>query len=135
MNENNQIGCADDGEKIDDFKAKLDENEKDNGNDRGIEENVNQTAENTEKLIEANEIAENAHETVQRTEEELALEKQLNDVQKQLVSLASLPSTIQATLDAVTRQLAELLPTFQLIATPESEGATNGNGKPGESSN
>lgn len=52
---------------------------------------------------------------IQRSEEELALEQQLNDVQKQLVALASLPSTIQATLDAVTRQLAELLPTFQLI--------------------
>lgn len=53
-------------------------------------------------------------EEVPKTEEELALERQLADVQKQLQALSSLPSTIQSTLDAVTRQLAELLPTFKL---------------------
>lgn len=51
---------------------------------------------------------------VAKTDEELALEKQLADVQKQLAALSSLPSTIQSTLDAVTKQLAELLPTFKL---------------------
>lgn len=49
-----------------------------------------------------------------KTDEELALEKQLADVQKQLAALSTLPSTIQSTLDAVTKQLAELLPTFKL---------------------
>ncbi|KRG05977.1 uncharacterized protein Dmoj_GI12282, isoform K [Drosophila mojavensis] len=52
--------------------------------------------------------------TPAKTDEELALEKQLADVQKQLAALSSLPSTIQSTLDAVTKQLAELLPTFKL---------------------
>ncbi|XP_039229906.1 cell surface glycoprotein 1 isoform X5 [Drosophila yakuba] len=49
-----------------------------------------------------------------KSEEELALERQLADVQRQLAALSSLPSTIQSTLDAVTKQLAELLPTFKL---------------------
>ncbi|XP_070064745.1 histone acetyltransferase KAT6A isoform X4 [Drosophila virilis] len=52
--------------------------------------------------------------TPPKTDEELALEKQLADVQKQLAALSTLPSTIQSTLDAVTKQLAELLPTFKL---------------------
>ncbi|XP_036335876.1 titin-like [Rhagoletis pomonella] len=58
----------------------------------------------------------------EKTEEELALERQLADVQRQLAALSSLPSTIQATLDAVTKQLAALLPAFQLqtaIAEPQ----------------
>lgn len=50
----------------------------------------------------------------EKTEEELALERQLADVQKQLAALSSLPSTIQTTLDSVTKQLADLLPTFKL---------------------
>ncbi|XP_011183650.2 microtubule-associated serine/threonine-protein kinase 2 isoform X2 [Zeugodacus cucurbitae] len=50
----------------------------------------------------------------EKTEEELALERQLADVQRQLAALSSLPSTIQSTLDAVTKQLATLLPAFQL---------------------
>nr|XP_036671294.1 proteoglycan 4 isoform X5 [Drosophila suzukii] len=49
-----------------------------------------------------------------RSEEELALERQLADVQRQLAALSSLPSTIQSTLDAVTKQLAELVPTLKL---------------------
>ncbi|XP_070136027.1 fibrous sheath CABYR-binding protein isoform X4 [Drosophila bipectinata] len=52
--------------------------------------------------------------TPPKTEEEMALERQLADVQKQLAALSSLPSTIQSTLDAVTKQLADLLPTFKL---------------------
>ncbi|XP_036219867.2 uncharacterized protein Zasp67 isoform X2 [Bactrocera oleae] len=50
----------------------------------------------------------------EKSEEELALERQLADVQRQLAALSSLPSTIQSTLDAVTKQLATLLPAFQL---------------------
>lgn len=52
--------------------------------------------------------------TEPKTEEELALEKQLQEVQRQLLALSTLPSTIQATLDSVTKQLAELLPAFKL---------------------
>ncbi|XP_041564120.1 LIM domain-binding protein 3 isoform X2 [Drosophila elegans] len=52
--------------------------------------------------------------TPPKTDEELALERQLADVQRQLAALSSLPSTIQSTLDAVTKQLADLLPTFKL---------------------
>lgn len=61
----------------------------------------------------------------EKTEEELQLEQQLAHVQQQLLALANLPSTIQSTLDAVTKQLSELLPTFKLQtklvkeATPE----------------
>ncbi|TMW47395.1 hypothetical protein DOY81_007525 [Sarcophaga bullata] len=51
---------------------------------------------------------------IEKTEEELALERQLADVQKQLAALSNLPSTIQSTLDAVTKQLADILPTFKL---------------------
>lgn len=45
-----------------------------------------------------------------KSDEELLLEKQLIDVQKQLLALSTLPLTIQATLDAVTKQLAQLMP-------------------------
>lgn len=85
-------------------------------------------AENTEIQNELAEIVEKTNE-VQRSEEELALEQQLNDVQKQLVALASLPSTIQATLDAVTRQLSELLPTFQLINSEKPDNNNQNQGK------
>ncbi|XP_026833162.1 titin isoform X3 [Drosophila erecta] len=56
-----------------------------------------------------------------KSEEELALERQLADVQRQLAALSSLPSTIQSTLDAVTKQLAELLPTFKLQQQEKQE--------------
>lgn len=51
--------------------------------------------------------------TTTKTEEELLIEKQLSDVQKQLLALSTLPLTIQATLDAVTKQLAELMPALR----------------------
>ncbi|EDW37545.1 GL16327 [Drosophila persimilis] len=79
--------------------------------------------------------------TPPKTEEEQALERQLADVQKQLAALSTLPSTIQSTLDAVTKQLADLLPTFKLQQQPQSmpqideglgeEGEADGDGKPG----
>lgn len=62
----------------------------------------------------ATEVEPNEPQPQAKTDEELALEKQLADVQKQLAALSTLPSTIQSTLDAVTKQLAELLPTFKL---------------------
>ncbi|XP_034137137.1 LIM domain-binding protein 3 isoform X3 [Drosophila guanche] len=55
-----------------------------------------------------------------KTEEEQALERQLADVQKQLAALSTLPSTIQSTLDSVTKQLADLLPTFKLQQQPQA---------------
>lgn len=51
--------------------------------------------------------------TPPKTDEEILIEKQLAEVQRQLLALSSLPSTIQATLDAVTKQLAELMPTLK----------------------
>lgn len=50
----------------------------------------------------------------EKSEDQIALEKQLQEVQRQLLALSTLPSTIQATLDSVTKQLAELLPAFKL---------------------
>ncbi|XP_054733681.1 titin-like [Anastrepha obliqua] len=78
---------------------------------------VEQSAEESATTKTTNASAEpNVPELQQRekTEEELALERQLADVQRQLAALSSLPSTIQATLDSVTKQLATLLPAFQL---------------------
>lgn len=66
---------------------------------------------------------------VAKTDEELALEKQLADVQKQLAALSSLPSTIQSTLDAVTKQLAELLPTFKLQQQEKEKEQQQGQGE------
>ncbi|XP_065360513.1 uncharacterized protein Zasp67 [Calliphora vicina] len=68
-----------------------------------------------EPTVNINEADESKPEIViEKTEEELALERQLADVQKQLAALSSLPSTIQSTLDVVTKQLADILPTFKL---------------------
>lgn len=47
-----------------------------------------------------------------KTAEELLVEKKLSDIQQQLLALSALPVTIQATLDAVSRQLTDLLPTL-----------------------
>lgn len=79
--------------------------------------------------VEAEEVAdeETAEETVEpiriKSEEEQMLEKQLSDVQKQLLALSTLPLTIQATLDAVTKQLAQLMPALnqQQLQTNDTE--------------
>uniref|UniRef100_A0A1I8NQR4 PDZ domain-containing protein n=1 Tax=Stomoxys calcitrans TaxID=35570 RepID=A0A1I8NQR4_STOCA len=76
-----------------------------------VEESNNHQSENPEMETNMPEVLEVV---VAKTEEELALERQLADVQRQLAALSCLPSTIQSTLDAVTRQLADLLPTFKL---------------------
>ena len=61
------------------------------------------------------ELFEEAAPLPEKTDEELLLENQLlADVQKQLMALATLPSTIQATLEAVTKQLADLVPALKL---------------------
>lgn len=88
------------------------EQEEEEGEQRQAEEEGQQATtavEPNEREPEASTVV-----AVAKTDEELALEKQLADVQKQLAALSSLPSTIQSTLDAVTKQLAELLPTFKL---------------------
>lgn len=46
--------------------------------------------------------------------DDILLERQLAEVQQQLVALSTLPHTIQATLDAVTKQISEILPNFKL---------------------
>lgn len=53
------------------------------------------------------------------------LEKQLADVQKQLEALSHLPSTIQATLEAVTRQIAEIMPAFKIRTSVDITGSIN----------
>lgn len=49
----------------------------------------------------------------EKSPEDILLEKQLASVQQQLLALSSLPSTIQATLDSVARQLEELVPVIK----------------------
>lgn len=53
------------------------------------------------------------------------LEKQLADVQKQLEALSHLPSTIQATLEAVTKQIAEIMPAFKIRTSVDITGSIN----------
>lgn len=45
------------------------------------------------------------------------LGKQLADVQQQLQALSHLPSTIQATLETITKQIAEIMPALQMRAS------------------
>lgn len=58
-------------------------------------------------------IVEEELEIIPKTKEELFLEQQLENVQKQLMALSNLPFTIQATLDAVTQQLNQLVPAIK----------------------
>lgn len=53
------------------------------------------------------------------------LENQLANVQKQLEALSHLPSTIQATLEAVTRQIAEIMPAFKIRTSVDITGNIN----------
>lgn len=53
------------------------------------------------------------------------LEKQLADVQKQLEALSHLPTTIQATLEAVTKQIAEIMPAFKIRTSVDISGSLN----------
>lgn len=78
--------------------------------------NVN---ENQEENVETNEEHEATpqSEITSQSSEVSGLEKQLADVQNQLLALSTLPSTIQATLEAVSRQIAEILPAFKLRAS------------------
>lgn len=83
----------------------------------------------TEKEAEmvADEVVEETIEPVRiKSEEEQMLEKQLSDVQKQLLALSTLPLTIQATLDAVTKQLAQLMPALQHQQLSANDSEANG---------
>ncbi|KAG4078071.1 hypothetical protein HA402_002122 [Bradysia odoriphaga] len=73
--------------------------------------------------------------TPPKTEEEILIEKQLAEVQRQLLALSSLPSTIQATLDAVTKQLAELMPTLKQTGQTNASDVDVENGLQGNSDN
>lgn len=48
------------------------------------------------------------------------LEKQLADVQKQLLALSNLPQAIQATLDAVTTELAKIVPVILEVSSKQA---------------
>lgn len=48
------------------------------------------------------------------------LEKQLADVQKQLLALSNLPQAIQATLDAVTNEIAKIVPVIKEVSRQAS---------------
>lgn len=61
----------------------------------------------------------------EEAEEQLAgipseLEKQLADVQKQLLALSNLPQAIQATLDAVTNEIAKIVPVIKEVSRQAS---------------
>lgn len=56
----------------------------------------------------------------EKSPEDILLETQLAAVQKQLLALSNLPSTIQATLDAVAKQLQELVPAIKSKTTSSS---------------
>lgn len=75
----------------------------------------------------------NSINTPRKTEEEILIEKQLAEVQRQLLALSSLPSTIQATLDAVTKQLAELMPALKQSAQAIASDVHIENGSLGNS--
>lgn len=78
---------------------------------------------------------------VEKSPEDILLETQLAAVQKQLLALSNLPSTIQATLDAVAKQLQELVPAIksktapnsaqigEAIATEKSQSVSSGEGR------
>uniref|UniRef100_A0A1B0FJG2 Uncharacterized protein n=1 Tax=Glossina morsitans morsitans TaxID=37546 RepID=A0A1B0FJG2_GLOMM len=114
--EENQVEEGEDMEKSDEEKEFVAERQKDDieGEQTVVENacdtlnlNVIETGEvETEVCLESS--------ITKKSEQELELERQLADVQKQLAALSNLPSTIQATLDAVSRQLTDLLPAIRL---------------------
>lgn len=86
----------------------------DNNSNNNYEDDETEQRQQRQEQMEQLESSQNEAIQVEKTEEELALERQLADVQRQLAALSNLPSTIQSTLDAVTKQLADILPTFKL---------------------
>lgn len=95
----------------------------------GFSHSPSKADQNESNVDEAN--TETQPEEPKKSPEDILLEKQLADVQKQLSALSSLPSTIQATLDAVAKQLQELVPVIKSkIAAPKASDASSSNGEP-----
>ncbi|XP_032590556.1 putative mediator of RNA polymerase II transcription subunit 12 isoform X3 [Drosophila grimshawi] len=113
---NNELPEDAEGEQLEKADASKEEQEEERQQltELKAQREAEEEAEQQTGAASAAEPNEAAEPVAEKTDEELALEKQLADVQKQLAALSSLPSTIQSTLDAVTKQLAELLPTFKL---------------------
>jgi len=74
-----------------------------------IAENENKSEQHEAIAIEESAVTENAP-IAKKTPEELLLEQQLLDIQKQLLALSTLPTAIQSTLDAITNQLSKIVP-------------------------
>lgn len=92
-----------------------------------VEEN-NQKVENEDRAIEAIENLESQSivpSSKPNNPEDEILEQRLVEVQNQLAALSSLPSTIQATLESVSRQLAELMPAFRIRTSIDISGCMN----------
>ncbi|KAI9588220.1 calponin homology domain-containing protein DDB_G0272472 isoform X2 [Glossina fuscipes] len=114
--EENQVERAEDVEKSDEEKEFVAETKDD------LEDEQIAVAENACDTLNLDVTASDGVESeicqesssAKKSEQELELERQLADVQKQLAALSNLPSTIQATLDAVSRQLTDLLPAIRL---------------------
>lgn len=90
-----------------------------------LPENDQPEAENVEQAIEKVEEQEALPPAKPKSPEDEILEKRLAEVQNQLAALSSLPSTIQATLEAVSRQLAELMPAFKIRTSIDISGCMN----------
>lgn len=101
---------------------------------QNIEQEATTATEECDQEMSSEQIEEIAAETMdnevpdlvgEETGEQLAgipseLEKQLADVQKQLLALSNLPQAIQATLDAVTNELAKIVPVIKEVSRQAS---------------
>lgn len=83
-------------------------------------QNVEQTVEITENIGEQSIVP-----TKPKNPEDELLEQRLAEVQNQLAALSTLPTTIQATLESVSRQLAELMPAFRIRTSIDISGCMN----------
>lgn len=94
----------------------------DNRTEQNDEEKEQANSENT--AVEQEQVKENVQVTIQKTEEEIYLEKQLKEVQNQLMALSNLPFTIQAALNEVTLKLSSIVPQIAQVKekkfTPEA---------------
>lgn len=91
-----------------------------NGDDQNV--TVNGDSESKAEKVE-NEI-ENASPKMRYADDD-QLNQRLVEVQNQLAALSTLPSTIQATLEAVSRQLNELMPAFKIRTSIDITGTMN----------
>lgn len=108
-----------------------------NGNEVSDENQINEncTENNNNEINELEVNEEKVEECVQKTEEEIFLEKQLKEVQSQLLALSNLPQTIQAALNEVTLKLSNIVPQIAQVkekkitpeVTPEREENSENN--------